>query len=209
MADDLTALAARTQEIYEKNAARFDAERPRGLIERAWLDRFLDGLPLGAAILDLGCGTGDPIAHFIAARGYGVVGVDASEAMIGLARQKRPKGDWRVADMRSLDLTERFDGILGWDSFFHLTRNEQRAVLPRLAAHLKPGGRLMLTVGPSDGEVAGHVGDDPIYHSSLSPEAYRTLLAEHGVLVTEFVAEDPGCDFHTVLLAQKRGGEPR
>lgn len=203
MADDLAHLATRTQDVYERNAARFDAERLKILIERAWLDRFLHGLPEAARILDLGCGTGDPIAHYMEARGFRITGVDASPAMIALAREKRPGGDWRIADMRRLDLGERFDGIIGWDSFFHLTRDEQRAVLPLLAHHLSTGGRLMLTVGPDDGEVDGHVGDDRVYHASLSPDAYRTILADHGLTVTDFVAEDPDCDFHTILLARK------
>ena len=205
MSDDLAALARRTQAVYERNAARFDAERPKGLVERVWLDRFLDGLAPGATILDLGCGTGDPIAHFFMDRGFRVTGVDASHAMIALARTRRPDGDWRIGDMRSLALGERFDGIVGWDSFFHLTRDDQRAVLPRLAAHLNPGGALMLTVGPGDGEVAGRVGDDGVYHASLSPAEYRAALGVLDIAVTDFVAEDPACGFHTILLAAKEG----
>ncbi|MDQ0315075.1 class I SAM-dependent DNA methyltransferase [Amorphus orientalis] len=200
---DLTDLAGQTQAVYERNARRFDAERPKILFERAWLERFLEALPAQAAILDLGCGSGDPIARFLTERGCRVTGIDASSAMIALAREKQPAGDWRVADMRALDLAESFDGIIGWDSFFHLTRDEQRAVLALTARHLRPGGALMLTVGPEDGEVEGRVGDDRVYHSSLSETEYRALLAEQGLSVTDFVAEDPRCDFHTVLLARK------
>lgn len=201
----LSALAARTQEIYERNAARFDAERPKGLHERIWIDRFLDRVTAGGTILDLGCGAGDPIANYMAGRGYRVTGVDASRAMLDLARARDPDGDWRLADMRGLDLRERFHGIIGWNSFFHLTRPEQRAVLPRLARHLLPGGALMLTVGPRDGEVDGHVGDDRVFHASLSPEEYRAVLRDLGLEVLAFVAEDPDCDRQTVLLAAKTG----
>lgn len=41
----LAELALTTQAVYERNAARFDAERPKGLHERVWLDRFAAGLP--------------------------------------------------------------------------------------------------------------------------------------------------------------------
>ena len=44
--------------------------------------------------------------------------------------------------MRTLDLGRRFGGIVAWDSFFHLTADEQRALIPRLAGHLLPGRRL-------------------------------------------------------------------
>lgn len=136
-----------------------------------------------------------------------MTGLDASAAMLQLARAKLPEGDWRHVDMRGLDLGEVFDGIIGWNSFFHLNPGEQRALLPRIAAHLAPGGMLMLTVGPEVGEVGGHVGDDPVYHSSLDPKDYREILASHGVDVTAFVAEDPDCERQTVLLARKQGAK--
>ena len=201
--DPLTLLAAHTQDVYERQAARFDRERPKRLHEKAWLDRFLAEVTPGGLILDLGCGAGDPIAAYMASRGFRVIGLDASRAMLALARERYPDGDWRYGDMRALDLPERFDGILGWNSFFHLTRDEQRAVLPQLSAHLNPEGALMLTVGPRDGEEMGHVGGEPIYHASLAPEAYRQLLAAHGMKVVSFVLEDPECDFQTVLLAAR------
>ncbi len=203
LVSDLTPLAATTQAVYERQAARFDRERPKRLHEQAWLDRFLDLVTPRGLVLDLGCGAGDPIAAYIMSRGFRVIGVDASHAMLEVARGRYPDGDWRHGDMRTLALPERFDGILGWDSFFHLTRDEQRAVLPRLAAHLAQDGALMLTVGTHDGEVMGHVGGEPIYHASLDPGEYRRVLDGLGLAVVAFVPEDPDCDGHTVLLARR------
>ena len=182
---DLAALALKTQEVYERSAEIFDTLRDKSLFERGWLDRFLSLLPEHPAILDLGCGSAEPIAAYLIRCKARVTGLDASSAMIHLARTRYPKGDWRVADMRALDLTERFDGILGWDSFFHLTGDEQRALLPRMA------------------EVGGHVGDDPVYHASLSIDEYGLLLDRAGMALLDFVAEDPGCHGRSVLLAQR------
>ena len=70
--------------------------------------------------------------RFIAGRGFRVTGIDADPAMLAIARRKAPAGDWWLGDMRTRDLPERFGGLIGWDSFFHLTQDEQRAVLPRL-----------------------------------------------------------------------------
>ncbi|KGF69848.1 methyltransferase [Hoeflea sp. BAL378] len=200
----LADLATRTVEVYERNAGRFDAERSKALMEKPWLDRFAALLPPGGSVLDAGCGSGDPIARYLTGLGLRVTGVDAARAMIDLARDKYPSGDWRQADMRGLDLGQAFDGVIGWDSFFHLTPDEQRATLARLAAHLNPGGALMLTVGPDAGEVAGRVGDDPVYHSSLSPEDYGAALAGLGLRILHFVRQDPDCGFHTVLVAQRK-----
>ncbi len=197
-------LAAQTHAVYQRNAARFDRERLQHLPEQGWLDRFLDQIPEAGHILDLGCGAGRPIAAYFRQRRYRVTGVDFSDAMLALARQYEPDGDWRHADMRTLDLPDRFDGIIAWNSFFHLTPAEQRATLPRLATHLKPRGVLMLTVGPQAGEVGGQVGDDAVYHASLSPAEYTATLDTLGLATIRFVRDDPDCDRHTILLAQAR-----
>ena len=192
-----------TRAVYDRQARAFDAGRGRGLFERNWLERFTDGLVGGAHVLDLGCGAGEPIAAWLMERGYRVTGLDFSLAMLALAQQRWPGGDWRVGDMRKLDLPERFDGIIGWNSFFHLTPDEQRACLPRLAAHLTPGGMLMLTVGTSEGEVTGTVGDEQVYHASLSPAEYASLLEANGMQLCAYVATDKTCNDHSVLLAQR------
>ena len=196
-------MAARTQEIYERRAAQFDAERSKSLHERHWLDRFLALVEPGGRILDLGCGAGDPVAGYFMSQGFGVLGVDASHEMISLARRRYPDGDWRVGDMRELDVSKSFDGIVGWNSFFHLTPDEQRDVLVRIGRHLNPGAALMLTVGVEAGEVIGHVGGEVVYHASLAPDEYRAILGQQAVEVVEFVFEDPECAGQTVLLARK------
>ena len=187
--------------VYDAQAARWDAERSRGLFEKPWLDRFLAHVPNAGRVLDLGCGAGEPIARYLMDRGCAVTGVDFSAAMLAIARARLPHGRWIEADMRGLELGERFDGIAAWDSFFHLTQDEQRAMIPRLADHLRPGGALLLTVGPEASEVLGHVGGEPVYHASLSPAEYATRLGEAGLSIVNFIPEDPHCDNHSVLLA--------
>ena len=196
-------LAKTTCAVYERNAAGFDRRRGRNLIERAWLDRFLALVPKGERVLDLGCGAGEPIARYLIERGYAVTGVDFAEPMLAIARERFPDATWIHADMRTLDLGRTFGGIVGWNSFFHLTRDEQRAAIPILARHLAPSGALMLTVGPGDGEVTGTVEGEAVYHASLAPEEYEELLGRAGLALVDFVAEDPSCNVHSVLLARR------
>ncbi len=203
MSEMATDLSDKTRQIYEDQAEQFDRDRSRKLFEARWLARFSDGLPRGARVLDLGCGAGEPIASWLIAEGFRYTGVDYAEAMLAIARGRWPDGDWRLADMRKLDLGEQFDGIVAWDSFFHLTRDEQRACLPLLGRHLKPGGQLLVTVGHGNAEVTGRVGGETVYHASLSPAEYAGLLEDCGMLMTGFLAQDPECEKHSVLLARK------
>lgn len=205
---NIAELALQTRNIYERNAERFDRERPKGLHERRWLDRMVEGLSEGDAVLDIGCGAGDPIAGYFLSRGFAVTGIDASATMIGLARSRLPGAEWLVRDMRDIRLEGAFGAVIAWNSFFHLTKDEQRAVLPKFAALLLPGGRLMLTVGPGESEEVGRVGDDQVYHASLSFSEYEAILNANGLHVVDFVVEDRSCDLQTILVAQKDRSEP-
>ncbi|MEX0311591.1 MAG: class I SAM-dependent methyltransferase [Tateyamaria sp.] len=191
------------QGVYDRQAAVYDAQRSRALFEARWLARFATGLPEGGRVLDLGCGAGEPIARWFKAEGFSVTGVDFSAPMLDIARARWPDGDWRQADMRVFDLGETFDGIIAWNSFFHLTGDDQRTCIKHMARHLRSGGVLMLTVGPDAGEAQGTVGSEPVFHASLSPAGYATCLEENGLRLTGFLAEDPETNRHSVLMARK------
>ncbi len=192
-----------TREVYERQARAYDRQRSRALSEARWLARFAARLPAGGRVLDLGCGGGEPIARWFLAEGFAVTGVDFSSAMLEIVRSRWPGGDWREADMREFDLGETFDGIVAWDSFFHLSPEDQRDCIARMARHLAPQGVLLVTVGPDAGEAQGHVGGEPVYHASLSPAGYATCLESNGMRLIGFFAEDPETDSHSVLMARK------
>src|SRR5262249_4763771 len=102
---------------YERHALSWDADRrAAGWIDKPNIERFLHFLPQGATVLDLGCGGGSPVASHMSAQGFRVTGVDSSPTLISLCRKRIPDQEWIIADMRSLALGRRFDGILAWDS---------------------------------------------------------------------------------------------
>ena len=189
-------------DLYQRHAAAYDRLRGKTLMEASWLDRFLALVPERAAILDIGCGTGQPIARHYSEQGHAVTGVDSAAAMIALCRERFPEGDWQVTDMRKLALGRRFGGLIAWDSFFHLTPDDQRGMFKVFANHAAPGAALMFTSGPAHGEAIGSFEGEALYHGSLAPGEYRALLAENGFSVVEHVAEDPSCGGHTIWLAR-------
>lgn len=199
----MTEDAARIIDIYDRHAEAWDRLRGRSLFERPWLDRFTALLPEAASILDLGCGSGEPLARHLIERGFRLAGVDSSPAMIARCRERFPGQDWIVADMRELALGRRFDGIMAWDSFFHLTHADQRRMFQVFHSHAMPGAALMFTSGPSHGEAIGSLDGEALYHASLDGDEYRRLLARNGFRVAAHIAEDPDCDRHTVWLARR------
>jgi hypothetical protein len=70
-------------------------------------------------------------------------------------------------------------------------------------AHAAPNAALMFTSGPKDGIAMGTFEDEPLYHASLAPEAYRALLDENGFEVVANVFDDPQTGGHSIWLARK------
>jgi len=189
-------------EVYEKIADWMDKHRSRELFEKFYLDHAIACLKPGAKILDLGCGTGEPIGQYFANIGFQVTGVDVSEKMLGIAKNRCPQIKFILADMRTLDLNEKFDCIVSWHSFFHLTQNVQRVMFKIFANHLNREGLLLFTTGPEAGEVWSDNGGESLYHASLSSNEYKKLLKLHGFKLIIYKIKDENCGGATVWLAR-------
>ena len=201
-------LADRIVDHYERHARDWDADRNRTSqqwIDQPWIERFVAALPANASVLDLGCGSGSPVAVYMARCGLKVTGVDSSPTLISLCRQRLPGHQWLVADMRHLTLSRQFDGILAWDSFFHLVADDQRQMFGTFARHAAQSAVLMFNSGPARGESIGAYRGDPLYHASLDPHEYTDLIDGIGFKVVDHVVEDwESGGGRTVWLARSR-----
>ena len=204
MMENQSALAQNIIEIYKKHARAWTELRGDFLYEKAWLDQFLSLIPVHSTLLDLGCGSGKPIADYLIQHNHKITGVDSSDVMIAMAQKNFPKQTWVQADMRTVELDQKFNAILAWDSFFHLTPDDQRQMFAQFAQFSVANTALMFTSGPTAGEVMGDMFGDALYHASLSQDEYRVLLKQYGFNVVKMVANDVECTGHTVWLAQKQ-----
>ncbi|MFO0993161.1 MAG: class I SAM-dependent methyltransferase [Hyphomicrobiales bacterium] len=197
-------LSDRIIDHYERHARAWDEDRQAGTgTDRIWLERFADHLPQGARILDTGCGSGKPIAEFMTVRGFAVTGVDSSPTMIALCRERLPEHRWIIADMRKLALGETFDGVLAWDSFFHLDTPDQRLMFEVFGRHASKAAILMFNAGPVAGEAVGAYRGDPLFHASLAAEEYQSLLSRHGFKTIDHAVNDPEAGGRTVWLCKR------
>jgi SAM-dependent methyltransferase len=96
------------------------------------------------AVLDLGCGSG-LLAEELLERGYEVVGVDASEAMLAVARERLgPDVVLRRMTLPDLALEGAFDAaVCTLDGFNYLSPDDLRRTTAALADRLRPGGWLV------------------------------------------------------------------
>lgn len=177
--------------IYRRHARAWTQARDGRFSEKNWIERFSEMLPYRGHVLDIGCGSGEPIDAHLAGRGYSITGVDSSPEMIEMFAANIPDQVGIITDMRCLRLGERFDGLLAWDSFFHLQYEDQRSMFPIFSEHCRSTGPLMFTSGPVYGEAMGILEGEPLYHASLAPSEYVQILDENGFDVIAHVAEDP------------------
>lgn len=192
--------------LYDQYAAEFARHRTQLIGEETYLQAAMAATGVAnPSVLDLGCGSGAPIAQFLIASGCAVTGVDAAPALLTICRKRFPQGRWLEHDMRSLALPERFDMVVAWDSFFHLPHDDQRAMFKVFAQHCKPRGALLFTSGHYEGIALGRFHGQELYHASLSEAEYRQLLDRFGFEVLLYRAQDPACGHHTVWLAHSRG----
>jgi SAM-dependent methyltransferase len=201
----MTHLASRIVAHYEKHATAWDSDRQNSSWnDKLWHDRFAGELSGGAAVLDLGCGSGRPVAQHLHEHGMHVTGVDSSPAMIAFCQSRLPDHVWIVADMRTLSLCRRFDGILAWDSFFHLDHDAQRGMFAVFAAHASASAVLMFNTGPEHGEGIGSYRGDPLYHASLDANEYETLIRQFGFEAIEHAVNDRRAGGRTVWFCKRR-----
>ena len=108
------------------------------------------GLAPGDSVLDAPCGHGR-ISNRLAARGCAVVGVDAAELFLVVARESGSDVDYRLGDLRDLPVDGPFDAALSWfTSFGYFDDEGNRRVLSEYRRVLRPGGRLLVEMHNRD-----------------------------------------------------------
>lgn len=188
---------------YDLIAERWDANG-REFRERRYVDLAVRDLPPGARVLDVGCGTGRPVARYLAGRGFRVVGVDSSAAMLDIARRVVPEAELIQADMVGMELAGGFAAAVMWDSLFHVPRAHHRAVYRKLRDALRPGGRLLLSTGGTGDEgFTSEMYGETFFYSGFAPEETLDLLRSEGFEVELCEVDDPSALGHLAVIVRK------
>ncbi|MGH8139230.1 MAG: SAM-dependent methyltransferase [Steroidobacteraceae bacterium] len=160
----------------------------------------------GTRVLDVGCGVGR-WSRLLAARGAVVTGVDLSPTMIAQAQHRAAaegvadRCHFRVQDLSSLDVGEKFDLVLGVTVLQHiLDPGALRAALMAMTAHLATGGRMILL----EAAPIVHVDRcDTTIFRARQRDVYLDLMRDCGLELRALTGVDPA-PFRTQLLPYVR-----
>jgi SAM-dependent methyltransferase len=154
---------------------------------RAWART----LTIGSAVLDLGCGNGIPVTKILLEAGLKAHAVDASPKMVVDFQQNFPNVPVACESVeRSPFFNRTFDGIISIGMMFLLSEENQRALIPKIAAALNPGGKLLFTA-PLDKVEWKDVMTGQLSRS-LGAGQYRELILASGLSIGEEFDDEGG-----------------
>ncbi|WP_106401473.1 class I SAM-dependent methyltransferase [Actinocorallia populi] len=203
-----------TRAAYDAVATRYAElfrDSTEGLpLDRALVDAFAESVRAAGAgpVADLGCGPGGVTAR-LASLGVSAFGVDASPAMIELARREYPDLRFDEGSMLALDIEDGTLGdVLSWYSIIHTPPRDLPVIFAEFARTLEPGGHLLLGFFATDDDP--HPAE-PFDHKvslayRLSIDHVADLAAKAGLMEIARLRREPseGERFrHGRLLARK------
>ncbi|MEV6560813.1 class I SAM-dependent methyltransferase [Nocardia sp. NPDC051756] len=190
---------------YDTLSSRYDEAYGAETKYAAWLTELCDHVPEGGTVLDLGCGSGLPVARALTTAGRRVVGVDISDGQIDRARRLVPAAEFIRSDAAAVEFAAgSFDAIVCFYALIHMPLDEQFALLNKISTWLRPGGWFVGTTGHTawtgtDEDWLG--GGAAMWWSHADAGTYRDWLVRAGFIIAreEFVPE--GAGGHTLFWA--------
>ncbi|BAK67907.1 conserved hypothetical protein [Sphingobium sp. SYK-6] len=154
-----------------------------------------DALPPGAAILDLGCGSGMPMAETLIDAGFELFGIDASPRMIEAFRARFPDRPSACEAAQDSTFFHRpFDAVIAIGLLFLLPPEDQRALVNRVAGALHPGGRFLFTAPRQACDWQDRLtGRRSV---SLGEHVYEEMLAAAGLSLLDRFTDEGGNLYH-------------
>ena len=140
------------------------------------LAAFIQAMPPGARVLDLGCGPGRAAGQ-MAAKGLAVDATDAVAEMVAMAAARPGVTAWQ-ATFEDITGDAIYDGIWANFSLLHAARSDMPRHLAALRRALKPGGLFHIGVKTGAGEARDSIGRLYTYYSE---DELRSLLAAAGL----------------------------
>jgi len=100
-------------------------------------------------VLEIGCGNGRD-AQEILKHTSNYLGVDVSEKLIELAKEKVPNGQFLVADIEEYVLPTELDVVFAFASLIHVPRESLHKIFDAIFSSLNKGGAFRLSMKYAD-----------------------------------------------------------
>jgi 2-polyprenyl-3-methyl-5-hydroxy-6-metoxy-1,4-benzoquinol methylase len=131
---------------YDRIAEDWNRDHSRDDWWKEGLGKFTSFLKPHASVLDVGCGSGVK-SKVLDEKGMVVTGIDFSEKMLEIAKQRVPNGDFQLVDLYDLSgFDKTFDGIFAQAVLLHIPHEDVGSIIHALNKKLVPGGYFYVAV---------------------------------------------------------------
>lgn len=169
-----------------------------------YVTKLLKLLAKQSSILDIGCGSGDPVVGQLIDAGHLVTGIDISSKQIAVARKHFPTANFLIKDMLLLKPHEyRVDALVSFYALFHVPRKKHQEMLKLWSTYLPRNGFLLLSMGDSDFEGFHDLCGERVWSSHFGPATNRELLRVAGFSIDFEEMDTSGNERHQIILAHK------
>ena len=189
---------------YDEISDAWVAERKQSNVSRL-IVALVEKMTRKGRVLDIGCGGGVPIASYLQQQGFEITGIDISMRMIELARENLGTNATLIqTDILNYESSEDYDGIVAWDSLFHVPYASRFLVFRKIYGLLAKGGWFIFTHAGADGEFESHMMGKPFYYAGVAPDVLRNSLIEMGFEIELFELDYQEEDMKKGLVAVVR-----
>ena len=172
---------------YNKISDKWDENRSKAPVNRCITD-FASRIKANGNVLDIGCGTGRPIAQYLAEQGFAVTGIDISEHMLAKAHALHlPNAKFLLCDFFDYQPKEKYDGVVAFDSFFHFPFDKQSEIYRTVSDWMNTDAFLLFTHGSAEGEKEGTMYGETFYYSALDRQHIHALLYASRLTIVESI----------------------
>ena len=143
-------------DLIEKHWAKMRTALPEK--DQLLFNQFFGLMAPGSTVLDIGCGSGNPIAKQMSEKGFNIHGVDRSAQLLKQAQRNIPNANFKQAEIEEFDVqgfsnNHTLGGIVCWDVLFHLPRKRQAQAIERMAKSMGVNTPIILSSGGSETDI--------------------------------------------------------
>jgi len=182
------------------------------------INQFIDLIPAGGKIIDLGCGSGY-ISKYISDRDLCPIGIDFSNKMIEIAKNNYPEIPFYQIDICDIDKyfkEKMFDGLIAIYTLYFIPKEQMDSVLNSICTVLKEGAKILIITQIGNGEqfvdemlMPEGKREKSLFVNLYTEEQLFSLLEEHNIYIENYkcvknenLDEIPG-DGRMIILAKK------
>ena len=162
----------KTLDFYNNNSKTYIEKTLSGDTSNLYKG-FLNNIPKGGSILDLGCGSGRDSIEFIK-QGYNVTAVDGSKEL-AVAARKIIGQQVICSKFEDIKLNKTFHGIWACASLLHVNKNDIVDVIKNVSLNLKPNGVFYMSFKYAENE---YIDEKGRYFNCYTEKTFSELITK-------------------------------